>query len=288
MFEEGAKPAPGGRAVDTKKSYTQGHSESAGRRIGRAVARPLLLLAVILCVSLPGFAATVSNEVFQRTYPLVAGGSFMLENVNGSVQVEGWDRDEVEVRAVKTSQNDPRDTEQVKIEVDSQPGQVTVHTLYPKGQGAQVAVEYHVRVPYRVLLGDVETVNGSVVVRGIEGSGQLRSVNGNVEVFDSSGRFNAKTTNGDLRLELRELMDGGPMNIETVNGSVVLGLPSNARANLNVLSMNGDVYSELPGSPTTAPLSKRAFRAKMGIGGGDISVHTVNGGIRLVVERTGG
>ena len=105
---------------------------------------------------------------------------------------------------------------------------------------------------------------------------------------NSSGRFNAKTTNGDLRLELRELMDGGPMNIETVNGSVVLGLPSNARANLKVLSMNGDVYSELPGSSTAAPLSKRAYRAKMGIGGGDISVHTVNGGIRLVVERTGG
>lgn len=274
--------------MDTQKSFNQGHSAKTDRRIGLALARPFVLVAALVCVSLPGFAATINNEVFQRTYPLIAGGSFLLENVNGSVQVEGWDRDEVEVRAVKTSQNDPRDTEQVKIEVDSQPGQVAVHTLYPKGQGAQVAVEYHVRVPYRVLLGNIETVNGSVVVRGIEGSGQLRSVNGNVEVFDSSGRFNAKTTNGDLRLELRELLDGGPMNIETVNGSVVLGLPSDARANLKALSMNGDVYSDMPGIATSAPLAKRAFRAKMGIGGGEISVHTVNGGIRLVVERTGG
>jgi len=249
--------------------------------------RSLLLATAILFASLPGFAARINNEVFQRTYPLAAGGSFVLENVNGSVQVEGWDRDEVEVRAVKTSQSDPRDLAQVKIEVESHPGQVAVHTLYPEGQGAQVAVEYHVRVPYRVLLGSIETVNGSVVVRGIQGSGQLRSVNGNVEVTDSSGRFNAKTTNGDLRLELRELLDGGPMDIETVNGSVILGLPSNARANLKVLSMNGDVYSELPGTSTAAPVAKRTFRAKMGTGGGDISVHTVNGGIRLVVEHPG-
>jgi Putative adhesin len=273
--------------VDAKKSTIQGQLNPIGGQMTRGVVRSLLVLAGILCISYSGSAATISNEVFQRTYPLTAGGNFVLENVNGSVQVEGWDRDEVEVRAVKTSQNDPRDLAQVKIEVESHPGQVAVHTLYPKGEGAQVAVEYHVRVPYRVLLGSVGTVNGSVVVRGIEGSGELRSVNGNVEVTNSSGRFNAKTTNGDLRLELRELMDGGPMDIETVNGSVVLGLPSNARANLKALSMNGDVYSELPATSTGAPAAKRGFRAKMGVGGGDISVHTVNGGIRLVVEHAG-
>ena len=90
----------------------------------------------------------------------------------------------------------------MKIEVDdSHPGQVAVHTRYPQGEGAEVAVEYHVRVPYRVLLGSIETVNGSVTVRGVEGGGELRSVNGNVEVFDSSGRFSEKTTNGNLRLE---------------------------------------------------------------------------------------
>ena len=270
-----------------KNIFTRIELGHPGRPIGGAIARSLLLLAAVFCVCLSSFATTPNNEVFKRTLPLVAGGSFVLENVNGSVRVDGWDRDEVEVEAVKTSQNDPRDLDQVKIEVESHPGQVTVHTLYPKGQGAQVAVEYHVHVPFHVLLGSIETVNGSVVVSGVEGSGQLRSVNGNVEVLDSSGRFNAKTTNGDLRLELRELLDGGPMDIETVNGSVVLGLPSNARANVKALSMNGDIYSELPVRSTAAPPAARAFRAKLGTGGGDISVHTVNGGIRLVVERAG-
>jgi len=255
------------------------------RRACRPVLRFLLVLAGALCISIPGLAFTINNEVFVRTLPLSSGGSFVLENVNGSVQVDGWDRDEVEVRAVKTSQTDPRDLDQVKIEVDSHPGQVAVHTRYPQGQGAQVAVEYHIHVPYRVLLGAVETVNGSVIVRGVEGSGELRSVNGNVEVLNSSGRFNAKTTNGDLRLELRQLLDGGPMDIETVNGSVILGLPPNARANLRVLSMNGDVTSDLPVTSAVAPRAAHAFRAHMGIGGGDISVRTVNGGIRLVVEH---
>ena len=246
--------------------------------------RSCLLGAAILSFALAGYAG---NQVFLRTYPLHAGGSFLLDNVNGSVHVEGWDRDEVEVRAVKTSHSDPRELEQVMIEVDSQPGQVAVHTRYPKGQGAEVAVEYQVHVPYRVLLGSVETVNGSVFVRGVEGGGELRSVNGNVEVLKSSGRFSAKTTNGNLHLELLHLFDGGPMNIETVNGSVVLGLPSDARANLKVLSMNGDFYSELPVVSAPSIPAAQAFRGKLGAGGGEISVRTVNGGIRLILQRPG-
>jgi hypothetical protein len=254
------------------------------QRLYQSAPRALLLLAGIVVLAFSGYAG---NQTFQHVYPLSAGGSFLLDNVNGSVQVDGWARDEVEVYAVKTARSDPQDLERVKIEVESQPGQVSVHTRYPKGEGGEVAVEYHVHVPYRVLLGSIGTVNGSVLVRGVEGGGALKSVNGNVEVLDSSGRFSAKTTNGDLHLELRHLLEGGPMNIETVNGSVVLGLPSDARANLKVLSMNGEFYSDLPMTSTSSIPAARAFRAKLGTGGGEISVRTINGGIRLVLQRPG-
>jgi hypothetical protein len=265
---------------------SSGHASWDNRlRIVGTMLRGLILLAWIACMAFPAHA---TDEKFLQTYPLAAGGSFALENVNGSVQVEGWSRDEVEVSAVKTARSDSRDLEQVKIEVDhSHPGQVAVHTRYPQGEGAEVAVEYHVRVPYKILLGSIETVNGSVTVRGVEGGGELRSVNGNVEVFDSSGRFSEKTTNGNLRLELHELMAGGPMNLETVNGSVVLGLPEGARADLKVLAMNGDFYSELPVTSAASKPAARAFHAKLGTGGGEISVRTINGGIRLVVQRPG-
>jgi hypothetical protein len=266
-------------------SSGQSSWDNRTRVVGTAL-RGLVLVSALAGLLFPAHAA---DENFHHIYPLAAGGSFALENVNGSVQVEGWSREEVEVSAVKTAtRSDSRDVSQVKIEVDdSHPGQVAVHTRYPQGEGAEVAVEYHVHVPYRVLLGSIETVNGSVTVRGVEGGGELRSVNGNVEVFDSSGRFSEKTTNGNLRLELHQLMAGGPMNLETVNGSVVLGLPEGARADLKVLAMNGDFYSELPVTSAASKPAARAFHAKLGTGGGEISVRTINGGIRLVVQRPG-
>lgn len=240
--------------------------------------RALLLVAGIVFAVLPGFA---SNEVFDQRYPLTPGGNFLLQNVNGSVQIEGWNRDEVEVRAVKTAGNDTYGLDGVKIDVASNPENVAVRTDYPRGAGAQVAVDYQIHVPNRVLLGTIETVNGTVVVRGVRGGGVLRSVNGDIDVRESSGRFSAKTINGNLHVELRQLADGTPMILETVNGSVVLGLPANARANLKILNMNGDFYSELP---VAAGPAARFFRAKLGAGGSEISVRTVNGGIRLLRE----
>jgi hypothetical protein len=244
-----------------------------------------LLAAAALAIALPSHATT--DQLFDKIYPLSAGGNFQLDNINGSVQVEGWDRDEVEVSAVKTAQNDPGDLDQVQIDVESVPGQVAVHTKYPSSTETGVTVEYHVHVPTRVLLAAVKTVNGSVLVHGMKGGGDLRSVNGDVEVTDSAGRFNAKTTNGNLTLQLRNIASGAPMDIETVNGSVVLTLPSDTRANLRVQNMNGDFSSELPVIAATAPTTVGAFRAKLGTGGGEISLRTINGAIHLVRERPG-
>ena len=241
--------------------------------------RLALLLTAILLVAQ---CAPANDQVFERSYPLHAGGSFLLENVNGSVEVDGWNRDEVEVRAVKVSPDGSHDLSEVQIEVQSQPSQVLVHTRYPKGEGAEVAVEYHIYVPSKILLSHVETVNGSVLVHGIDGGGALHSVNGNVEVLKSAGRFSAKTTNGNVRVELSELGEGAPMNVETVNGSVVLGLPSSARANLKILNLNGDISSELPVTSTMTSAGARTLRGKLGLGGGEISVRTINGTIRLV------
>jgi hypothetical protein len=254
--------------------------ESLFRRGLRLAAALLALLVAITVVPLPSLGG---QETFERTYPLPPGGRFLLENVTGSVQLEGWDRNAVEVRAVKIGKSGPVDLAAVTVDVQSQPGQVSVRTRYPKGEGADVAVEYHIYVPSRVLLSSVKTVNGSVLVHGIKGMGELHSVNGDVEVLESSGRFSAQTTNGNLHLELSGLDDGMPMNLETVNGSVLLGLPSTAAANLTVLNLNGEFSSELPVKPSGAEGS-HGFRGRIGIGGDEITLRTTNGGVHLIRE----
>lgn len=241
----------------------------------------LAAIAGFLAMALPAQAATA---IFDQTYPLHAGGAFALANVNGAVQIEGWDRQQVEVRAVKTTLHEGDDLSMVHIDVQSDGNQVAVNTRYPAGSGVQVTVDYEIHVPYKLRWAEVETINGDVRVRGIAGAGVLGSVNGNVQMVDSNGRFSARTTNGDVRLQMKSMPDGDPVSLTTVNGSVVLALPERVNADVRVVNRNGDFHSDFPLVTLGAYTSSR-FRGQLGSGGGEIFMSTVNGAIRLVNGR---
>lgn len=247
--------------------------------------RIIWTLAVMLgSLSWVAPAGYASETAFDRTVPLASGGQLVLENVNGSVQVEGWEREAVEVTATKTGQRNTQELDLVKIDVQSEGNRVAVRTIYPQGEPVAVTVEYRIRVPYRVLLADVETVNGNVRVSRVQGAGEMRTTNGNVQVLDSSGRFSGRTTNGDVHFQLKELPEGAPMAVATVNGSVLLELPSDADASLHVESLNGAFDSEFP-IRSKASESSRVFRGTVGAGGSDLYLGSMNGSIRLIVDR---
>src|SRR6266567_2352463 len=48
------------------------------------------------------------TQEFHQTYALAAGGRVALANINGSVHISGWDRNEVKVDAVRTGWMKPR------------------------------------------------------------------------------------------------------------------------------------------------------------------------------------
>jgi DUF4097 and DUF4098 domain-containing protein YvlB len=256
--------------------------------------------AVALLVAASSAPALAAQEQpadrFERTVPLAAGGSFSLSNVNGSVQIEGWDREEAQISAIKASAGGAEELDQVEIAVHQSPGGVSVETRYPRGGRAEVSVEYRVRVPARVRLALVSTVNGSVGVRNVFGAGRLVAINGNVVLARGAGCFSARATNGNVSLELVSL-EGGPafpwggrgpgcggINAQTVNGSVVVALPADAGADLEARTQNGDFSSDVPLLAESSSAG-RVIRGRIGEGGPAVALRTVNGSIRLRIAR---
>jgi len=237
-----------------------------------------ILFAAALILTGP---ARAYDQTIVKTIPLSAGGTFRLENVNGSVEISAWDRNEVEIRAVKSARRSAADLALVKIDVKSLTNSVQVTTNYPTDQGVDVNVEYHIRVPHRVLLESIATVNGNVRVTDIDGSGQLRSVNGDVEVYDCAGGFSASSTNGSIHEELRALGTSS-LALETMNGSVLLAIPTSAGANLDAQTMNGEIRTEKPVLMNGA-FGPGSFRGKLGIGGAPLRIRTVNGAIQISI-----
>jgi DUF4097 and DUF4098 domain-containing protein YvlB len=238
-----------------------------------------VLILAALAVSSP---ARAYDQTYQKTVALPSGGTLHLENVNGAIDVRAWDRDEVQIYAVKTAQR-AADLDLVAINVKSGAGRVDIDTKYPIDQGVDVSVEYRVMVPRRVTLENITTVNGTIHVSGVEGTGMLHTVNGDIEIYDCAGGISARTTNGNIHEELR-LLNSKSISLETMNGSVLVALPSNAGAQLDAQSLNGEIRTERPVMLNGA-FGHGSFRGKLGAGGAPMRIRTVNGVIQIIVWR---
>ena len=247
---------------------------------------------LLFCVSLSAASATAGLAIskdFDQSYPLQPGGTFELQNVNGTVEVDGWDRDAIEVHAVKTAKVKESDLERVSIEVDAKPSAVSVITRYPQNEGVEVAVEYIIHVPHGAHVEHLGTVNGTLRIAGVDVVEDLRTVNGNIEVYEGGGPVHAQTTNGNVHLELAHMAatrgEKGEATAETTNGSLLLAVPSDTQADVEAKCMNGNFSSELP-LALESGLRPREIHGKLGTGGTPIHLHTVNGAIRVIVLRS--
>ena len=240
-----------------------------------------LFLGLVLCAT---YSLATSRE-FTKTLPLRADGSFELNNVNGTVRIEGWDREEVEVHAIKTSPEREAALDQVAIEIESTPDAVSITTRYPQDEGVEVAVDYVIHVPRHAQVGRVNNVNGTLRVMSSDAIGDLHTVNGNIEVYEGSGNVHAHTTNGNVYLELKHPADSRGVLAETTNGSVLLAIPADLPAELEARCMNGNFSSELPMVLKSAE-QPRVVHGRLGTGGAPIHLGTVNGAIRVVALRS--
>lgn len=250
-----------------------------------------LRAAVFFCIAGALFAASgiAITKDFDQSYPLQPGGTFELQNVNGRVEVDGWDRDSVEVHAVKIAKEKEEDLQRVSIEVDAKPKAVLVTTHYPQNEGVEVAVEYVIHVPHGARVEHLGTVNGTLRVAGVDAIEDLRTVNGNIEVYEGGGNVHAHTTNGNVHLELARLGatrdEKGEATAETTNGSLVLALPSDTQADVDAKCLNGNFSSELPLALDSSQ-RPREIHGRLGRGGAPIHLRTVNGAIRVLVLRS--
>src|ERR1700682_5879227 len=72
------------------------------------------------------------QQVLKAGCPLRAGGCVTVENVQGAIRVEGWDRAEVEVTVTQTEASASGHMDPVRIAVNSIASALVFRTLYPQ------------------------------------------------------------------------------------------------------------------------------------------------------------
>lgn len=247
-------------------------------------------LAAFLALALQAHASDwqgSESEEFHQTYPLSASGQVELQNINGSVEIKAWDRNEVKVDAIKHAWSKQR-LQEATIKVDSRSDSLSIRTEYPDhdrtfwndGKHDQPAsVEYALTVPRNARLADINLVNGNLDIEGVNGEVRVSCVNGRLTARKLGGQAELSTVNGKLEASLDRL--ASPLRVSSVNAAVLLTLPSDTKADIEASTVSGSISNDFGIPVAHHRWVGHELNGELGGGGPRVHVSNVNGGIEI-------
>jgi DUF4097 and DUF4098 domain-containing protein YvlB len=232
------------------------------------------------------------TEAFSQTYPLSQAGRVSIANINGDVNINVWDQNSVKVEATKRAYSQQRLSE-LTIDVQSTADSVQIKTKYPEERNYSgrdredgwASVEYTLTVPRRARLDGAELVNGSLEINGVQGDVHASLVNGNLKAAGLGGEVKMSTVNGGIEANVASLDGAKGVNLSSVNGSIVLVVPSGASAEVRASTIHGAITNDFGLNVEDGQFVGHSLNGSIGSGGTRMRLTNVNGSI--AIKRSG-
>jgi len=218
-------------------------------------------------------ASALAGQSVDRNWDIDADATISIENVAGSIEIQGWDRneahltgelgdsvDELEINAtgsslqisvVNRNQRNVDSTELklmmpkgATIDASSVSADIEISGLDNEKLGANsVSGDVDVKASSRRV--SIETVSGDLEFSGDTSRISAETVSGDMDLSGISGEIEATTVSGDMELKAG-LVDS--IKLETVSGDVTTVAEVSGNGKLSAESMSGDVTIILPAS----------------------------------------
>lgn len=266
----------------------------------------------LLIAMAPAAAADVEqNENIQKSFSLSAGGrKLIVDNVNGGIQVTGYQGSEIRMLARKRLRADSQEKAEearrdVKLDISQDGNMVRLYVDGPfrcrdggvhiHGRlGYEVKYDFEVQVPRDTAI-QLKTINdGQIKVEGVSGDYDLDNINGGIEMSEVAGSGRVYALNGKVRVSFRE-NPHGKSSFGSLNGEVRVTFQPALSADLRFKTFNGGVYTDFPVTylPTPAAAAERhgarfVYKSnewsavRVGQGGPELSFDAFNGDIRVL------
>ncbi len=216
----------------------------------------------------------VHKEVIRKELSFEKSNSsnvFLLANINGSVEAEGYDGNVVILEAqlqlkAKTMERLNAAKQQISLGFLDRYDSIIVFVKGPCGdedtgiskkgkrqkwyyQWNNCDINYDFNIDFKLKIPNdlniyLSTINnGDIEVNGINGSLDLHNINGDISASGAKKYTYAHTINGDLTLEYDDT-PGPNSSYYTLNGDIKAYLPSDFQAEVTFKSYNGDIYTD--------------------------------------------
>lgn len=169
--------------------------------------------------------------------------------LNGSITVKGYEGKDVIVETRGHSRETPEPPENSGglhripqnpgFSVDSENNEVNI-----KASAFHQDGDFTITVPHRTSLSLSTVNNGNITVSDVDGELDINNVNGNVTLNHVSGSVVAHALNGKILATFTHIDPQKPMAFSSMNGDIDVTFPQDTKANLNLRTDNGEIYSD--------------------------------------------
>jgi hypothetical protein len=165
------------------------------------------------------------EERFEKTFSVGESCELSLNNIQGSIEIKGWDKPEISVSGVKRARGfwGPAEPSSTIIEMKQDGSKVSIKTKprqpfswFNWGKN-WVTVDYYVRVPRKANL-NIKGVSCPIKVEDIEGDVRNKSVSGRLLLDDIKGDINLNSVSGGVTGNKFT----GSLDVTTVSGGITL------------------------------------------------------------------
>jgi len=229
-----------------------------------------------LCTLVP-LACAANEGSVDRKVAADAKGDVLISNVSGSVDVRGWDRNEIQV----TGQVD-EDVE--RVDVESSGGRTVIKVILPKGMSGDGDAMLEVQVP-RGSSVEVSAVSADISSKGVLGTQRLKTVSGEITAEVSGDDSEVRSVSGDITVHGNG--KPGSLRVSSVSGGLDL---TNGAGKLDVVTVSGDARvhmgesSEITARTTSGEVELHARLSK----DARVSVESVSGDLTLDLGNAAG
>lgn len=223
-----------------------------------------------------GAAVSERETVLTQTFEIGPNTDFSFKSTDGSITVEGWDKNSVEVKVTKRGGTaEQRRDARVVLRRDDE-------TFSFAAPDSTVKVFFEVKLPRGAREVALSSGDGEVSASKLEGPLTVSVRNGSVSLEDVRGPVQAKSVNGNIDVAYRSPRREGAHEFATVNGSIILRLAEGMSADVKGSVVNGRI--EIDERFGIQPQKRQVgwnLDAPLGGGGQPLSVKSVNGSIRI-------
>lgn len=249
------------------------HAQCTGKKV-----RAILIMAS-LSVVLSAATTAFAQKKFSRTFTSGKNVTITLNNWSGAISVEGWDKNQIEIKA-------DLEAPSARILPRQDDNGITIDVVRDnQGRGDVGSVNFKISLPVDSSV-DIETNYGDLTVNNVKGSMVRAHVTseGNITLTQiRSMKVMAHNIMGDIFFD-GELLPGGIYTLQSNDGNINIRIPENSAFNLIAVAPNtrGITLGPFAGSGLNYNGDKRKVSGNVGNAGANLSVINQRGSISFI------